>query len=62
MIIIGDFDSQIGDGSMKEFCDTYNLSNLKKEPTCFKNAFSPTSIDMILTNRANYFYSTLPVV
>ena len=40
---------------MTEFCDTYNLKNLVKDPTCFKNAQNPTSIDMNLTNRSEDF-------
>ena len=34
---------------------THNLKNLIKDPTCFKNAQNPTSIDMILTNRSEDF-------
>ena len=40
---------------MKDFCETYNLKNLIKEPTCYKNAQNPTSIDLILTNRIHSF-------
>ena len=43
---------------MKDFCDTYSLQNLIKEPTCFKNALNPTLIDMDLTNRYNSFHNT----
>ena len=54
-IIIGDFNSEINEDLMKEFCDTYNLYNLIKEPTCFKNPHNPSSIDLMLTNRARQF-------
>ena len=40
---------------MKEFCQQYDLHNLIKEPTCYKNADNPTSIDVILTNKKEYF-------
>ena len=40
---------------MKEFCQLYDLENLIKEPTCYKNADNPTSIDVILTNNKEYF-------
>ena len=33
----------------------YNLHNLIKEPTCFKNLNNPSLIDLILTNRPNSF-------
>ena len=36
---------------MKDFCELYNLENLIKDPTCYKNASNPSSIDVILTNR-----------
>ena len=35
---------------MKDFCDLYNLKNLIKHPTCYKNVLNPTSIDMFLTD------------
>ena len=40
---------------MKEFCESYNLENLTRDPKYYKNVLNPTSIDMILTNRANLF-------
>ena len=55
IMVIGDFNSQMEETSLKEFCDTYNLENLIKEPTCFKNPCNPTLIDMFLTNRVNFF-------
>ena len=40
---------------MKDFCDMCDLSNLIKDYTCYKNPENPSSIDMILTNRASSF-------
>ena len=40
---------------MKDFCDLYDLENLIKEPTCFKNPNNPSSIDLMLTNRKRMF-------
>ena len=57
-LLIGDFNSEIKEESMKEFCDIYNLSNLIKEPTCFKNPLNPSSIDVMLTNRARQFQNS----
>ena len=39
---------------MREFCDSYNLKNLIKEPTCFKNASNPSCIDLMLTNSRSF--------
>ena len=50
-ILLGDFNSEITENAMKEFCDTYNLKNLITEATCFKNPINPSSIDLILTNK-----------
>ena len=55
ILLIGDFNSQMEVEKMKEFCESYNLENLIRDPTCYKNVLNPTSIDMILTNRANLF-------
>ena len=54
-ILIGDFNSEITEGPMKSFCNTYNLKCLVKEPTCFKNIDNPSCIDLILTNKPSYF-------
>ena len=51
LLLMGDFNSEVEEKIMREFCDTYNLENLIKEPTCFKSAQNPTTIDLILTNR-----------
>ena len=55
ILMLGDFNSSQAETSMKVFCETYNLENLIKDPTCFKNARNPTSIDLMLTNRKNNF-------
>ena len=54
-LLIGDFNSEVDENIMKEFCDSYNLSNLIKEPTCFMNLNNPSSIDVMLTNRPRQF-------
>ena len=55
LILIGDFNCQMEEDVMSDFCDVYNLKNLIVEPTCFKNRLNPTEIDMILTNRVKCF-------
>ena len=54
-LLLGDFNSEINEVIMKEFCDSYNLKNLINEPTCFKSLLHPSSIDLILTNRPKQF-------
>ena len=55
LLVLGDFNTVITEENMKNFCDSYNLTNLIKEPTCFKSLQNPTSIDVILTNRGIFF-------
>ena len=43
--------SEMSETSMNEFCEIYNLKNLVKELTCFKNQLNPTCVDLMLTNR-----------
>ena len=43
---------------MSEFCDTYNLKSLIREPTCYKNPENPSCIDLILTNRTCSFQNS----
>ena len=35
---------------MKTLCDSYSLTGLIKQPTCYKNPSHPKCIDLILTN------------
>ena len=55
IIIVGDFNTEIGETSMNAFCERYSLSSLIKEPTCYKNPASPSYIDLILTNSPRSF-------
>ena len=42
---------------LEEFCASYNLKNLIKQPTSFKNLENLTRIDQILTNHPKSFRS-----
>jgi len=67
LIIIGDININSLDKStpkfkhLGDFCDTYGMTNLVKEPTCFQSE-SPTSIDVILTNKPRSFMHTKSIV
>ena len=43
---------------LKGFCASYNLKNLIKQPTCFKNPNNPKLIEHILTNHPKSFHSS----
>ena len=55
ILLLGDFNSEINEIRMSDFCDIYNVQNLITGPTCFKNPFNPTSIDVMLTNKSRSF-------
>ena len=57
-ILMGDFNSEIIEEAMGDFCELFNLKNLVKDPTCYKNPENPSCIDLILTNRQNSFQDT----
>ena len=43
------------------FCLNYNLSNIIKEPTCFKNPENPSCIDLMLTNFPKGFQNSMAI-
>ena len=48
---MGDFNSELSNNFVDNFCVCYSLKSLIKKPTCFKNPDNSTCIDLILTNR-----------
>ena len=43
---------------MEQFCASYNLKSLIKEPTCFKSIDNPSCIELILTNYPKCFQNS----
>ena len=43
---------------MNAFCERYSLSDLIKEPTCYKNPANRSCIDLILTNSSGSFQNS----
>ena len=54
ILLLGDFNMTPEDLKLQVFCDTHDLENLIKEPTCFKGK-NPSCIDLILTNQKQLF-------
>ena len=54
-LVMGDFNCPVSEKEMKDFCELYDLENLIKKPTCYKNPRNPSSIDVMLTNRKGSF-------
>ena len=57
-IIIGDFNIEADSKEMSSFCDTFDLTSLIKETTCYKNPDNPSCIDLILTNKPLRFQNS----
>ena len=57
-IILGDFDFEMEEQQIKNFCDNYSLKSLIRQPTCFKGRSNPTCIYLILSNARQKFQST----
>ena len=58
LLLLGDFNAEPEEESIAEFLNLYNLKNLVKQNTCFKNPDKPTCIDLILTNCPRSFQNT----
>ena len=62
LVIFGDLNIDItrdtSNGQLIDYCDTFDLTNLIKQPTCFMKNCTPSTIDLFLTNRKNSFYRT----
>ena len=54
-IVLGDFSAETTEIALSDFMKVYNLKNLTKRPTCFKNPNKPSCIDLILTKRKKQF-------
>ena len=61
LFLVGDFNCETFDPTLKGFLDQYSLKNIVKEPTCFKSVTNPSCIDLILTNNSYCFENTIAV-
>ena len=61
ILFLGDFNSETSENYLNDFCHVYNLRNIVKKPTCFKNPNNPACIDLSLTNRPRCFQNTVAV-
>ena len=61
IFLMGDFNADMENVSLKHFCDLYNLKNLIKVPTCFKNPENPKCIDLVLTSSYRSFQNSYAI-
>ena len=55
IILLGDFNVEPNNATMKNFCQIYGCKSVVKDKTCFKNPINPTCIDLIITNLPKSF-------
>ena len=46
ILLLGDLDVESSGPVLNDFCNVYNLFSLVKEPTCFKNLYNPSCVDL----------------
>ena len=51
VLLTGDFNEETTQVNTKSFLESYDLSNLVKNPTCYKRLTNPSCIDLFLTNK-----------
>ena len=54
-LLLGDFNLSTENPNFKNLLNSFDLESIIKIPTCYKSLSSPTSIDLILTNKKNFF-------
>ena len=57
-IVLGDLTTEFSNSFMEQFCASYNLKSLIKEPTCFKSVDNRSCIDLILTNHPKCYQNS----
>ena len=50
VLTLNDLNVEVDEQNMKTFYDSYSLTSLIKQLTCYKNPSHPTCIDLMLTN------------
>ena len=60
-LLIGDFNAEPKDKEIVDFCQSYNMQNIIKDFTCYKNLNNPTCIDLMLTNRPRSFLKSITI-
>ena len=58
---MGDFNTEPPVTVVSDICEIYNLKNIIREKTCFKNPNNPSHIDLIITNRPKCFQNSVVI-
>ena len=58
VFLMGEFNIDKNDASLKDFCHLYSLKHLIKVPASYKNSDNPSVIDLMLTNSHHSFQNS----
>ena len=61
IILMGDFNAEPADTVVSDFCEIYNMKNIIREKTCFKNTNNPSCIDLIIIKRQKSFQNSMVI-
>ena len=57
-IVLGGFNAEVDNNVISSFCDAFDLANLVKKPTCYKNPEKSSCIDLILSIKPQSFQNS----
>ena len=60
-LLVGDFNAEESNNSVKDFCDVYGFQHLIKESGWYKNPNNPKCIDLMLTNKKRSFQNSCAI-
>ena len=60
-MFVGYFNAEESEPCLSQFLYEYNVKNIVKENTCFKNALDTTCIDLFTTNNPLSFQNTIAI-
>ena len=59
--MLGDFNTEDAETILSELLEQYEVKNIMKNKTCFKNPDRPTCINLFLTNSPHSFQNTMTI-
>ena len=61
ILLLRDFNAEVENNFLKEFCNLYGMKSLIMIPTCYKNLANSTCIDLMLTNSNRSFQNSCTI-
>ena len=61
ILFLSDFNAEVENNFLKEFCNLFGMKSLIWVPTCYNNLPNPTCIDLILTDSKQSFQNSFTI-